>query len=182
VWAAYVFLAIVLMNLLIAMLSKRFDLVYENAEWEHCLKRAELLLDWKYANICPPPVNVIADICKLFKHVLRYCQRDMIADEKEDILDSENTTADEFAFDKDFFVPPVERREWIKRILKDFEENRELNTEQQLSQFKHVVLKGQKGAAIKMTAQYKQLEAKIDTQQKLLETQQKLLEKLLKKV
>ena len=43
-WVAYVFLAIVLMNLLIAMFSKTFDLVYENAEREHFLKRAELLL------------------------------------------------------------------------------------------------------------------------------------------
>jgi hypothetical protein len=191
VWAAYVFLAIILMNLLIAMFSKTFDLVYENAEREHFLKRAELLLEWKNGNICPPPFNVLEAIWYLGRFLCR-------ADEEEDIpgagstdipdaastdiTAAASTAPDEFAFDKDFIVSPEKRREWIKRVLKDFEENRELGTEQQLFQFKHVVLKGQKGAATKTDAQYKQLEAKMDAQQKLLDAQQKLLEKLLEKV
>jgi hypothetical protein len=45
-----------------------------------------------------------------------------------------------------------------------------------------VVLKGQKGAATKTDAQYTQLEAKMESQQKLLDAQQMLLEKLLEKV
>ncbi len=185
-WAAYVFLVIILLNLLIAMFSKTFDLVYENADREYFLKRAELLFEWKQATVCPPSFNVIEDICKILKRFARDlqkdCQKHMIADEEEDIPEAGSTPPDEFAFDKDFIVPPEERREWIKRVLKDFEENRELGTEQQLSQFKHVVLKGQKGAATKVASQYKQLEAKMDAQQKLLDTQQKLLEKLLEKV
>jgi hypothetical protein len=199
VWAAYVFLAIVLMNVLIAMFSKTFDLVYENADREYFLKRAELLFEWKYAVPFPPPFNLFEPIfmaCFCFYSLLLEACRSVgrllcRADEVEeipgtgstdipdagstDIPDAENTAADEFAFDKDFIVPPEDRREWIKRVLKDFDENRELGTEQQLFQFKHVVLKGQKGAATKMDVQYKQLEAKIDAQQKLLE---KLLEKV----
>jgi hypothetical protein len=182
VWVAYVFLAIVLMNLLIAMFSKTFDLVYENAEREHFLKRAELLLEWKYATVCPPPFNLIEDVWNTFKafvcstrDIQKNRQKHMIADEEEDIPDAGSTAPDEFVFDKDFIVPPEDRREWIQRVLKDFDDNRELGTEQQLFQFKHVVLKGQRGAATKMDVQYKQLEAKIDAQQKLLE---KLLEKV----
>ena len=178
-WVAYVFLVIILLNLLIAMFSKTFDIVYENADREYFLKRAELLFEWKQATVCPPPFNVIEDICKIFKRAVRDikrdCQKHMITDEEKDIPDAGNTDPDEFTFDKDFIVPPEERREWIHRVLKDFEENRELGTEQQISQFKHVVLKGQKGAATKVASQYKQLEAKIDAQQKLLE---KLLEKV----
>jgi hypothetical protein len=189
VWAAYVFLAIILMNLLIAMFSKTFDLFYENAEREHFMKKAELSYEWKSANVCPPPLNVIEDICIVIRKGYLFSQQssserendlpdseNTASSEREnDLPDAENTVADEFAFDKDFIVPPEKRREWIKRVLKDFEENREIGTEQQLFQFKHVVLKGQKGAATKMAAQYKQLEAKIDAQQKLLE---KLLEKV----
>ncbi len=173
-WAAYVFLAIVLMNLLIAQFSKTFDVVYENADREYFLKRTELLFEWKYASACPPPFNVIEDWFKILT-VLCFVigvTTTGVADKEEDIPVAGNT--DKFVFDKDFIVPPEDRREWIKRVLKDFEENRELGTEHQLSQFKHVVLKGQKGAAAKMDVQYKQLEAKIDAQQKLLE---KLLEK-----
>ncbi len=178
-WVAYVFLAIVLMNLLIAMFSKTFDVLYENAERLYLLKRAELFFEWKHATVCPPPFNVIENIWTLVKP---WSTRELIRNEEECIPDAGDTAPDVFAFDKDFIVPPEERRESIKRVLKDFEENRELCTEQQLSQFKHVVLKGQKGAATKMDAQYKQLEAKMDVQQKLLDAQQKLLEKLLEKV
>ncbi len=188
-WVAYVFLAIVLMNLLIAMFSKTFDLVYENSDREYFLKRAELLFEWKQATVCPPPLNWIEGIWKVYTVLFRLFGKDrphevasMISAEEEDIHDTGSTDPDEFAFDKDFIVPPEERSEWIKRVLKDFEENRELGTEQQLFQFKHVVLKGQKGAARKTDAQYKQLEVKMDAQQKLLDAQQKLLEKLLEKV
>ena len=176
-WSAYVFLAIVLLNLLIAMFSKTFDLVYENSDREYFLKRAELLFEWKQATVFPPPLNFIEGIWKIYTLYLA-C---MISAEEEDIHDTGSTAPDEFAFDKEFIVPPEERREWIKRVLKDFEENCELGTEQQLFQFKHVVLKGQKGAATKTDAQYKQVEAKMDALQKLLDAQQKLLEKLLEK-
>jgi hypothetical protein len=172
VWAAYVFLAIVLLNLLIAMFSKTFDLVYENSDREYFLKRAELLFEWKQATVFPPPLNIIEGIRKIYTLYRSFTQ-------KEYIHDTGSTAPDEFAFDKDFIVPPEERREWIKRVLKDFQENCEHGTEQQLFQFKHVVLKGQKGAATKTDAQYKQLEAKMETQQKLLDAQQKLLEKIL---
>ena len=185
-WAAYVFLVIILLNLLIAMFSKTFDLVYENSDREYFLKRAELLFEWKQATVCPPPLNFIEGIWKIYTLYRSFMRNEfhpremayMISAEEEDIHDTGSTAPDEFAFDKDFIVPPEERREWIKRVLKDFEENRELGTDQQLFQFKHVVLKGQAGAATKMykmDAQYKQLEAKMDAQQKLLE---KLLEKV----
>jgi hypothetical protein len=107
--AAYIFLVIILLNLLIAMFSKTFDNFYENADREYFLKRAELLFEWKQATVCPPPFNVIEDICKIFGHfvrdIQRECQKHMIADEEEDIPDAGNTAPDEFSFDKDFIVP-----------------------------------------------------------------------------
>jgi hypothetical protein len=66
VWAAYVFLAIVLLNLLIAMFSKTFDLVYENSDREYFLKRVELLFEWKQTTECPPPLNIIEGIWKIY--------------------------------------------------------------------------------------------------------------------
>ena len=191
-WVAYVFLVIILLNLLIAMFSKTFDLVYENSDREYFLKRVELLFEWKQATVFPPPLNFIEGIWKIYTLYRSFMRNEfhprememayMISAEEEDIHDTGSTAPDEFAFDKDFIIPPEARSEWIKRVLKDFEENCELGTEQQLFQFKHVVLKGQKGAATKTDAQYKQLEAKMDAQQKLLDAQQKLLEKLLEKV
>ncbi len=59
------------MNLLIAMFSKTFDLVYENAEREHFLKRSELLLEWKNGNIWPPSFNVLESIWYLGRFLCR---------------------------------------------------------------------------------------------------------------
>ncbi len=63
-----------------------------------------------------------------------------------------------FPYDKDFVVPPEKRREWIKKVLEDLEENGEQGTEEQLSKFKNVVMKT-----------LSRVQKKLETQEKLLE-------------
>jgi len=55
-------------NLLIAIFSKTFDLVFENARQQYFLKRAYLLVEWKDAPQFPHPFNVPCDL-------LRVCRR-----------------------------------------------------------------------------------------------------------
>ena len=65
VWTVYALLVIVMANLLIAMFSKTFDLIFENARQQYFLKRAELLIKWEDAPQFPPPFNVPCDLLRV---------------------------------------------------------------------------------------------------------------------
>ena len=135
-------------NLLIAMFSKTFDLIFENARQQYFLKRAELLLEWEDAPQFPPPFNVPCDLWRVCRRLAEwFCCKEEYKTKKMD-PDSGNKENDEtefpnteFPYVKDFMVPqPGKRREWIQQVLKDLEEG-EQGTEEQLNQFKYLVMK-----------------------------------------
>jgi hypothetical protein len=151
VWTTYTLLVIVMANLLIAMFSKTFDLVSENARQQYFLKRAELLLEWKDAPQFPPPFNVLCDLFRVCRRLGEcFCDTEVRegatlakntdpdnGKKKEDGTEFPNT---EFPYVQDFIVPlPGKRREWIQQVLKDLEEG-EQGTEEQLSRFKYLVM------------------------------------------
>ena len=146
VWTSYALLVIVMANLLIAMFSKTFDLVSENALPHYFLKRAELLFEWEDAAQFPPPFNVLCDLWSMCWRLAEcFCARE---DKPEDLLNSSEEEKDEtefpnteFPYDKEFIVLPDKRREWIQQVLKDLEENGEQGTEEQLNRFKYLVMK-----------------------------------------
>ncbi len=146
VWTAYALLVIVMANLLIAMFSKTFDLVSENALPHYFLKRAELLLEWEDAAQFPPPFNVPCDFWRICRRLTEcFCAR---KDKQEDLPNSGEKKKDEtefpnteFPYDKEFIVTPDKRWEWIQQVLKDLEENGEQGTEEQVKGFKFLVMK-----------------------------------------
>jgi len=134
-------------NLLIAMFSKTFDLIFENARQQYFLKRAELLLEWQDAPQFPPPFNVPCDLLRVWRRLAEWfcCKKkdqknntDPDSGKKKDETEFPNT---EFPYDKEFIVLPDKRREWIQQVLKDLEENGEQGTEEQLNRFKYLVMK-----------------------------------------
>jgi hypothetical protein len=134
-------------NLLIAMFSKTFDLVFENARQQIGLKRAELLLEWQDAPQFPPPFNVPCDFWYVCRKLANWfcCKEedqkkntDPNSGKKKDETEFPNT---EFPYVSDTIVPqPEKRREWIQQVLKDVEEG-EQGTEEQLMRFKYLVMK-----------------------------------------
>jgi hypothetical protein len=136
-------------NLLIAMFSKTFDLIFENASQQYFLRRAELLLEWKDAPQFPPPLNVPCDLWRVCSRLAEcFCSKEEDK-KKETDPDSGTKKKDEaefpntdFPYVKDLIVPqPDKRGEWIQQVLKDLEEG-EQGTEEQLNRFKYVVMKG----------------------------------------
>jgi hypothetical protein len=132
-------------NLLIAMFSKTFDLVSENALPHYFLKRAELLLEWKDAPQFPPPFNVPCDLLRMCRRLAECCCAKY---KKEDLPNSGDKEKDEtevpnteFPYDTEFIVLPDKRKDWIQQVLKDLEENGEQGTEEQLNRFKYLVMK-----------------------------------------
>jgi hypothetical protein len=135
-------------NLLIAMFSKTFDLIFENARQQYFLKRAELLLEWQDAPQFPPPFNVPCDLWRVWRRLAEWfcCKEE---DQKNNAdpdsgkkgkyeTDFPNT---EFPYVEDSIVPdPGKRREWIQQVLKDVQEG-EQGTEEQLNRFKYLVMK-----------------------------------------
>ncbi len=148
VWTAYALLVIVMANLLIAMFSKTFDLIFENARQQYFLKRAELLLEWQDAPQFPPPFNVPCDLLRVWRRLGEWfcCKKedqkkntDPDSGKKKDETEFPNA---EFPYVEDSIVPdPRKRREWIQQVLKDLEKEGEQGTEEQLNRFKHVVMK-----------------------------------------
>jgi hypothetical protein len=134
-------------NLLIAMFSKTFDLIFENARQQYFLKRAELLLEWQDAPQFPPPFNVPCDLLRVWRRLAEWfcCKKkdqknntDPDSGKKKDETEFPNT---EFPYVEDSIVPqPGKRREWIQQVLKDLEEG-EQGTEEQLMRFKYLVMK-----------------------------------------
>ncbi len=152
VWTVYALLVIVMANLLIAMFSKTFDLIFENARQQYFLKRAELLIKWEDAPQFPPPFNVPCDLLRVCRRLTeKFCgarkgkKQDPPAeitchDSGEKKVHETEFPNTEFPYFKDFIVPG-KRREWIQQVLKDFEENSEQDTEEQLNRFKYSVMK-----------------------------------------
>jgi hypothetical protein len=135
-------------NLLIAMFSKTFDLIFENARQQYFLKRAELLLEWEDAPQFPPPFNVPCDLLRVWRRLAEWfcCKK---GDQKKTTDPDSGKTKEhetefpntEFPYVKDSLVPqPEKRREWIQQVLKDLEEG-EQGTEEQLNRFKSLVMK-----------------------------------------
>ena len=137
-----------MVNLLIDMFSKTFDLVSENTLPHYFLKRAELLLEWEDAPQFPPPFNVPCDLWRVWRRLAEWfcCKEE---DQKNNAdpdsgkkgkyeTEFPNT---EFLYDKDSIVPqPEKRRDWIQQVLKDLEEG-EQGIDEQLNRFKCLVMK-----------------------------------------
>jgi hypothetical protein len=138
-------------NLLIAMFSKTFDLVFENARQQYFLKRAELLLEWEDAPQFPPPFNVPCDLLRVCRRLAEWfcCKEEAPAENTVHDSGEKNSNETgpefpntEFPYDQnDLIAPqPEKRREWIQQVLKDLDEG-EQGTEEQLNQFKYLVMK-----------------------------------------
>jgi hypothetical protein len=134
-------------NLLIAMFSKTFDLIFENARQQYFLKRAELLLEWQDAAQFPPPFNVPCDLLRVWRRLAEwFCckkedhQKNTDPNSGKGKYETEFPNT-EFPYVEDSIVPqPGKRREWIQQVLKDVQEG-EQGTEEQLNRFKYLVMK-----------------------------------------
>ncbi len=193
VWTAYALLVIVMANLLIAMFSKTFDLVFENARQQYFLKRAELLLEWEVNPEFPPPFNVPCDLWRMFRRLAECfsARKDNAedssaentdpgsGDKKKDETGFPNT---EFPYDKDFIVQPHERREWIQQMLKDLEENGAQGTEEQLNRFKYTVMMRLIRSERNMEKNMEEVRQRLIRSEKNMEDVRQLLEQLNKKL
>jgi hypothetical protein len=172
-------------NLLIAMFSKTFDLVFENARHQYFLKRAELLLEWQDAPQFPPPFNVPCDLWRVCRKLANWfcCKEEDLAEntdpdsgkKKEDETEFPNT---EFPYVRDFIVQqPEKRREWIQQVLKDLEEG-EQGTEEQLNRFKNLVMK----RLIRSEKNMEEVRQRLIRSEKNMEEVRQFLEQLNKKL
>ena len=73
-WLSYIYLFlanVIMLNLLIAILSKTFDVVSDNSAANYQLLFAQLTVGWQDAEIAPPPFNLLAIPHMLFTQVAR---------------------------------------------------------------------------------------------------------------
>ena len=161
-WALYasgsVLLGVLLLNLLIAMFSKTFDIIVENATQEYLLQKAQLTFLWARAPRMPPPLNIPVALRDLIMRVLarsvftsdkfsdfctgNYSQKDVIGL-------GFSTSALNFDFNKKAFqrIFPFNKgtqkfKAWVDKIMDDLEQNGEFNSEAQMDKFKSRMLRG----------------------------------------
>jgi hypothetical protein len=157
------------------MFAKTFDTIYENAIQEYLLRRAKLLIEWRRVPKRPPPLNVLVDVYRESKWLL--LKSFSLIFGKGD----EEQGHPGGAYDFDSIVPRTERGEWIRRVLKDFEENGDFKSESQMDKFKGTMLKFKDATETKMESLEEKMESlgkKMEAQLAMLAVQQALLQQL----
>ena len=153
-WALYasgsVLLGVLLLNLLIAMFSKTFDIIVENSTQEYLLQKAQLTFLWARAPRMPPPLNVPVAFRDA---IMRALGKSLFTSDKFANLctanyeEKEHVTATEFnkkAFQRIFpFNKGTQKfKAWVDKVKDDLEQNGEFNSEAQMDKFKSRMLRG----------------------------------------
>ena len=152
-WALFatgsVLLGVLLLNLLIAMFSKTFDVIVENSTQEYLLQKAELTFFWARSSRMPPPMSIILSLRDFVFRKLgsRMCTGKVFRDIFTDNYQQKSHVT--FEFDKKAFhkIFPFNKgtqkyKLWINKVMDDLEQNGEFNSEAHMNEFKSRMLKG----------------------------------------
>ena len=134
-----VLLSVLLLNLLIAMFSKTFDTIIENSTQEFLLQKAQLTFSWMHAPMLPPPVAFLMAIKKWAIKVLgrRFGDRCGTQESAEQRSEKKNLSLKRLFKNVD-----PHSQSWREMVLRDFQENAEMNSEAQMEKFKSRMLRG----------------------------------------
>jgi hypothetical protein len=145
------------------MFAKTFDIVYENAMQEYLFRFAERTIEWRNAPGLPPPLNVVVDLLRTAQWLLGKLGCPCVE------LDEYPEQTDSKPFDLNSMLK-VTREEWVKEVLKDFEENSDFGSESQMEKFKSTMLKRSKTQEKKLESLELKLESVKGSQEKKLES------------
>jgi hypothetical protein len=144
-----VLLGVLLLNLLIAMFSKTFDIIVENSTQEYLLQKAELTFFWARAPRMPPPMSIFLSLRDAIMRKLgsSVCSGETFGKFFTGSYQQKRVITFEFhkkAFQK---ILPVNKgtqkyKVWIGKVLEDLEQNGEFNSEAHMNEFKSRMLKG----------------------------------------
>jgi hypothetical protein len=152
-WALFatgsVLLGVLLLNLLIAMFSKTFDIIVENSTQEFLLQKAELTFFWSRAPRMPPPMSIYISLRDALMRKLgsTICTSSTFGNLFTSSYQEKSVVIFEFhkkAFQK---IIPVNKgtrkyKVWMGKVLEDLEQNGEFNSEAHMNEFKSRMLKG----------------------------------------
>ncbi len=152
-WALFatgsVLLGVLLLNLLIAMFSKTFDIIVENSTQEFLLQKAALTFFWSRAPRMPPPMSIYISLRDALMRKLgsTVCTSPTFGKLFTASYQEKSVVIFEFhkkAFQKIF---PVNKgtqkyKVWIGKVLDDLEQNGQFNSEAHMNEFKSRMLKG----------------------------------------
>jgi ankyrin repeat protein len=152
-WALFaigsVLLGVLLLNLLIAMFSKTFDIIVENSTQEYLLQKAELTFFWARAPRLPPPLNLFISFRDAITRILgkSVCTGKTFSNFFTASYQAKGVVT--FQFDKKAFhkIFPFNKgtqkyKAWIGKVVQDWEQNGEFNSEAHMHEFKSRMLKG----------------------------------------
>jgi hypothetical protein len=153
------------------MFAKTFDIVYENAMQEYLFRFAERTIEWRNAPGLPPPLNVVVDLLRTVQWLLGKLGCPFVYQP----VQPEQTDSKPVDLDSILELTGRESKEWIKEVLKDFEENSDFGSESQMEKFKSTMLKRSKKLESVLEHQ-KKLQSLAVTQAKTLESLELKLE------